>query len=99
MEVTEKKAPFAADKANELARAVPQWTLKENRLEREFTFADFRAAIDFVNRIAAAAEEMDHHPDISIHYNKVHLALSTHKAGGLTDEDFALAKRIDKLAA
>jgi 4a-hydroxytetrahydrobiopterin dehydratase len=50
----------------------------------------------FVNKVAILAEKADHHPDISINYNKVTLSLSTHSQGGVTDNDFNLAKRIDK---
>ncbi len=52
---------------------------------RQFKFATFMAGIDFVGRVARAAEEMDHHPDIDIRYTKVKLALATHSAGGITD--------------
>jgi 4a-hydroxytetrahydrobiopterin dehydratase len=68
-------------------------------IERERTFPDFAAAIDFVNRVAELAEAANHHPDILLHgWNKVRLTLSTHSQGGLTDADFALAGQIDRLA-
>ena len=68
-------------------------------IAREFTFADFRAAVAFVDRVADAAEEQNHHPDILIHgWNKVRLTLSTHSEGGVTDADFQLAGRLDSLA-
>jgi len=67
-------------------------------IAREFKFDDFGAAIGFVNRVAALAEQANHHPDILLHgYNKVRLELSTHSAAGLTDADFQLAARIDEL--
>ena len=59
--------------------------------------ADFRAAVAFVNALADAAEEANHHPDILVRYNTVDLTLSTHSAGGLTEKDFALAARINEL--
>jgi 4a-hydroxytetrahydrobiopterin dehydratase len=66
---------------------------------RELKFADFAAAIAFVNRVAEAAEAANHHPDILVHdWNKVRLELSTHSEGGLTEADFELAARIDQLA-
>jgi len=66
---------------------------------RELDFADFAAAIAYVNRVAELAEAANHHPDILVHdYNKVRLELSTHSEGGLTDADFALAAQIDALA-
>ena len=76
---------------------MPGWVRRGNQLTRSFEFADFPAAIAFVNRIAAAAESMNHHPDIDIRWNKVTLVLSTHSAGGLTANDFNLAQAIDEL--
>jgi 4a-hydroxytetrahydrobiopterin dehydratase len=67
-------------------------------ITREWKLADFAAAIEFVNRVAALAEVADHHPDILLHgWNKVRLTLSTHSQGGLTDADFELAGEIDRL--
>ena len=75
-----------------------QWSQRPDALERDFAFADFAAAIAFVNRVAAVAEEANHHPDIFVHgWNKVRLTLSTHTTGGLTDADHALARRIDEV--
>ena len=76
-----------------------EWSQRPDALERDFEFDDFKAAMAFVNRVAEAAEEGDHHPDILIHgRNKVRLMLSTHPEGGLTDADHALARRIDEVA-
>jgi 4a-hydroxytetrahydrobiopterin dehydratase len=77
---------------------VPNWKLRENSIERTFKFSGFQEAIDFVNRVAQEAENMNHHPDIDIRWNKVKLVLSTHSAGGLTNNDFMLATKVDKLA-
>jgi 4a-hydroxytetrahydrobiopterin dehydratase len=78
--------------------AVPSWQVFEGpELMRLFHFADFRAAMRFVNQVADAAEEAGHHPDIDIRYNKVRLGLVTHDAGGLTAKDFDLAAAVDKL--
>jgi len=66
---------------------------------RQWTFADFAAAIAFVNRVAEIAEAANHHPDILVHgWNRVRLTLSTHSQGGLTDADFRLAGQIDDAA-
>jgi 4a-hydroxytetrahydrobiopterin dehydratase len=75
------------------------WRLSgEHAIEREWTLADFAAAIAFVNRVAVVAERANHHPDILLHgWNKVRLTLSTHSQGGLTDADFELAGQIDLL--
>jgi 4a-hydroxytetrahydrobiopterin dehydratase len=80
-----------------LLEEVPNWRLSDNSIERTLTFEGFPAAIEFVVRLARDAEEMNHHPDIDIRWNKVKLVLSTHSAGGLTDLDFLLARKIDKL--
>jgi 4a-hydroxytetrahydrobiopterin dehydratase len=67
-------------------------------ITRELTFANFAAAIAFVERVAELAELANHHPDILVHgWNKVRLTLSTHSAGGLTDADFRLAAQLDDL--
>ncbi|HEX9481828.1 MAG TPA: 4a-hydroxytetrahydrobiopterin dehydratase [Solirubrobacteraceae bacterium] len=68
-------------------------------IEREFGFADFAAALAFVNRVGELAEAAGHHPDILLHgWNKVRLTLSTHSQAGLTEADFGLAGQIDGLA-
>ena len=68
-------------------------------IEREFAFADFAAALAFVNRVGELAEAAGHHPDILLHgWNKVRLTLSTHSQAGLTEADFGLAGQIDGLA-
>ena len=89
--------PLVVNEVNELMKTVPQWTLHDRSIVREISFDGFRQAIDFVNRVARAAEEKDHHPDIFISYNKVRLDLWTHKAGGLTRNDFELAAQVDQL--
>ena len=74
---------------------VPGWTRDGDWLARAYKFETFPAAIAFVNRVAEAAEALDHHPDITIEYTKVTLRVSTHDAGGLTAADYKLATRID----
>ena len=75
------------------------WALEGGVIRRTYAFADFRAAMAFVNRVADAAEAADHHPDIDIRYSKVTLGLVTHDAGGLTRRDTMLAEAADVLAA
>ena len=67
-----------------------------NHLEKEFTFPDFRKALNFTNRIGEVAEEMGHHPDIFLTYGKVGIKIFTHKINGLTESDFILAARIEE---
>jgi 4a-hydroxytetrahydrobiopterin dehydratase len=73
---------------------LPAWERRGKELRRTWAFADFRAAMAFVNRVADLAEAANHHPDVDIRYSKVTLVLSTHDAGGLTARDFALAEAI-----
>ena len=74
------------------------WALEGRAIRKQFTFADFPAAVAFVNRLVPEAEAADHHPDITINYRKVTLIYSTHSEGGLTDKDFASATRASELA-
>jgi 4a-hydroxytetrahydrobiopterin dehydratase len=78
---------------------VPHWRLAADRLQRDFEFGDFAEAWGFMSSVALAAEAMNHHPDWSNVYRRVSIALSTHDAGGISEKDFALAERIDALAA
>jgi len=75
------------------------WQRQGQIISRTFQFKDFPAAMKFVNAVAQLAEQFQHHPDMDIRWNKVTLALTTHDAGGLTEKDFALARRCDALAA
>jgi 4a-hydroxytetrahydrobiopterin dehydratase len=76
-----------------------EWTREGEHIVRDWRLKDFAAAIAFVNQIAAVAEDMNHHPDILVHgWNKVRLSVTNHSAGGLTDADFELARRIDGLS-
>ena len=77
--------------------AVSGWKKKGSTIKRTYQFKDFPAAVRFVNAVARIAEKAWHHPDIDIRWNKVTLTLTTHDAGGLTDKDFKLAKRFDRL--
>jgi 4a-hydroxytetrahydrobiopterin dehydratase len=75
------------------------WTRAGNEIVRDYKFDDFAGAMAFVNRVAEAAEEANHHPDILVHgWNKVRLSLTNHSAGGLTPVDFDMATRFDALA-
>lgn len=86
-----------ADEIERGLTTVPAWRLRGNAIERELEFAGFEQAMEFANRVALVAQERDHHPDIYISYKRVRLTLTTHKAGGLTAEDFELADTLDRL--
>ncbi len=75
--------------------AHPKWRYRQGAIRKKYTFPSFRSAIVFVNRVATIADDLDHHPDITVRYNVVFLALSTHDAGGVTERDIGLAERID----
>jgi 4a-hydroxytetrahydrobiopterin dehydratase len=73
------------------------WVEVDGALEREFRFADFAEALAFVNRVGAAAEEANHHPDIEIHWNRVKLRWWTHAENAITERDHELARRTNEL--
>lgn len=77
---------------------LPAWTRDDGVLRRTVTAPDFRAAIAIVDDLADVAEQMDHHPDIDIRWRTLHLALSTHSAGGITQWDIELAHRVEEIA-
>jgi len=82
--------------AERLAR-IAGWSHVGNVIEKKYVFKNFLPAMSFVNAVAYVAESMNHHPDIVIHYNEVTLRNWTHTSGGITEYDFALAEKIDKL--
>lgn len=73
------------------------WQVKKDEITKTYTHKDFIDSISFVSRVAIIAEKSNHHPDILIQYNKVTLTLSTHSEGGLTENDFNLARKIDRV--
>ena len=89
---------LSSEQISERLKSVAEWKIESGELVRTFQFKDFRAAMAFVNKLADAAEEAGHHPDIDIRYNKVRLALVTHDAGGITAKDFSLAATASRLA-
>ncbi len=81
----------------ERLRALPQWHRDGDAITRRVKLKDFRQAKAFVDQVADIANEMDHHPDIHLeNWNQVRLVLSTHSVGGLSDNDFAVAERIER---
>lgn len=91
--------PLSLDAARAYLKNTPAWGLMDDgrRLERKFTFADFVAALDFVNKVGAIAEEEGHHPDISFGWGYATVSIHTHKIKGLHENDFILASKIDRL--
>ncbi len=90
--------PLDKEKIASRVRGVPGWQLIEDaKLTRDFAFKDFTDAKYFVDLVAFIAEEQNHHPRITIHYNKVKVTLTTHASGGLTENDFIMAHIISQL--
>lgn len=87
--------PMSDEDIEERLEELDDWEWDNDTITREIEFGSFMDAIDFINRIANHAEEMDHHPEIYNVYSSVELTLTTHDAGGLTDKDFDLAAKID----
>jgi len=73
------------------------WDEVNGALVREFKFADFQSALDFVNKIGAIAHQLDHHPDIELGWGRVRVSTTTHSVGKVTDKDTELASRINQI--
>ena len=81
---------------NEQLNNVKGWKFENNKIGKEFELKDFKSALEFVNKVGAEAESLDHHPDILMHsWNKVKISVSTHSEGGVTEKDFKLAANIE----
>jgi 4a-hydroxytetrahydrobiopterin dehydratase len=80
----------------DILRELPEWALEEDKLVRYWTFPGFVQAMEFVYGVAQIAEEEGHHPDIDIRYNRVKLALVSHDAGGITQRDAHMARRLSQ---
>ncbi|OGY98615.1 MAG: hypothetical protein A2855_02075 [Candidatus Liptonbacteria bacterium RIFCSPHIGHO2_01_FULL_57_28] len=90
--------PLTAEQAKIFAQEVnTDWQIGEKEISRHFKFKDFKEAMAFVNKVAEVANEENHHPDIYIFYNKVDIKLTTHAIRGLSENDFIMAAKIDKL--
>lgn len=107
MELTQKKCvpceggvdPLPENEIKKyLAQLKTKWDIINNKkIRKEFTFKDFKEAMQFVNKVADIAESEGHHPDIHIHWNKVLIELWTHAINGLFENDFIIAAKIDEL--
>lgn len=91
--------PFTHEQAKDFMEYVPLWSMDERATEihRVYRFKDFKDALAFVNKVGAIAEQESHHPDIRFGWGKVELSLSTHSIGGLSENDFIVAAKIDML--
>jgi len=93
-----KRTPLSADELSRSLDALPGWSLEGGKLHREFRFPDFVRAFAFMSAVALVAEKRDHHPEWSNVYGKVVVDLTTHDAGGITQNDVDLAKTMNDLA-
>lgn len=92
--------PLKGRELEPLHAQVPDWKLiEEHHLQKTFTFPDFKKALEFVNRVGELAEEQGHHPDLLLSWGRVDVKIWTHKIDGLTESDFILAAKIDRLLA
>ena len=83
----------------EALASLPGWAPAENAIIADFSFRDFNDAFVFVNSVAQAAEQVNHHPDIDIRYNKVKMLLTSHDSGGVTRRDTRMARQISEIFA
>jgi 4a-hydroxytetrahydrobiopterin dehydratase len=90
--------PLAGRDLERLAKEVPEWrVVNGHHITRAFKFPDFKQALAFVNKVGNLAEEQGHHPDIMLTWGKAEVTTWTHKIDGLTESDFILAAKIDRL--
>ena len=90
--------PMKGDEIKNYSEQLPDWqVVNEHHLQKTYRFKDFRETLDFVSRIGSLAEEQGHHPDICFGWGKAEVTIWTHKIDGLTESDFVLAAKIDKL--
>ena len=89
--------PMKPIEAKKMMKEIPKWILEKSskKISRTWLFADFKEAMKFVNTVAKIAEKDVHHPDIFIWYNKVRLDLWTHAIGGLSENDFIVAAKVN----
>jgi 4a-hydroxytetrahydrobiopterin dehydratase len=90
--------PLSGEALLKLSGELPDWkVIEEHHLAKSFLFPDFRRALDFVNRVGELAEEQGHHPDLTLSWGKVDVVIFTHKIRGLTESDFVLGAKIDRV--
>jgi len=90
--------PMKGDEIKKYMSIVSGWELQEDtKIKKEFKFKDFKESMKFVNKVADLAESEGHHPSIFISYNKVKITLFTHAISGLSENDFIMATKIDKV--
>jgi len=90
--------PLQGEALGNLSAQLPEWTVvEEHHITKTYRFPNFQTALDFVNRIGTVAEQEGHHPDLCLAWGRVEVTTYTHKINGLTESDFILAAKIDRL--
>lgn len=89
---------LSAEAIAERIGEIKTWVKEDEHLKKRFAFENFAEALEFVNRVGAVAEKLDHHPDITFGWGYAEFAITTHDAGGLTQNDFDLAQMIEELS-
>ena len=89
--------PLSATEAKRYLKQLDAWKLAKNKIQKQLVFRDFIELIKFANKMAALAEKEGHHPDFCVHYNRLDTEIWTHAVGGLSENDFILAAKIDRL--
>jgi 4a-hydroxytetrahydrobiopterin dehydratase len=105
MNLTERKCvpckagtpKLGESRVRELLGQISGWQAHDDKLTKSVTFKDFVSAMAFLNRVATVAEAEGHHPDFCVHYNRVDFTIFTHEVGGLSENDFIVAAKIDAL--
>ncbi len=91
--------PLKGAELTQYTQQLPQWSVKnEHHLHRAYSFPDFVSALAFVNQVGQLAEQQGHHPDIFLAWGKVEITIWTHKIDGLTESDFVLAAKIERMS-
>lgn len=89
--------PLHAEQIKPLLSQLQGWTVeRQHHLTKNYTFPDFAAALEFVNRVGKMADQQGHHPDVYLSWGKVRLDVWTHKINGLTESDFIFAAKADE---
>jgi 4a-hydroxytetrahydrobiopterin dehydratase len=87
---------LSPEQITEKLKTLPEWERRGETIAKQYTFKEFMGGIRFINRIAEIAEQMDHHPDMTVNYRRITFTLSTHDQGGITEKDVKLADAIER---
>jgi len=91
-------ALLSDEEIKERLKEVPGWQHRGESIVKSFDRGDFVGSIKFIDSLVEPAEEMNHHPDLAVSWSQVEVAISTHSEGGITENDFELAKKVEELA-